>query len=50
MLPEFLLKELKKEYGEEQTLKIVEGYSKKRPTTFRVNTIKSSEEKIRISF
>ena len=46
MLPEFLVKRLNEEYGEKLTLKIIEGYSKKRPTTFRINTIKSSREKI----
>lgn len=40
-IPEFLYEILIKEYGENVTKKIIEGYSKKRPTTFRVNTVKT---------
>ena len=47
MIPEILIKRLESEYGKELTKKIVEGYFQKRPTTFRVNTIKSSKEEIK---
>ena len=45
-LPQFLYKKLVNQYGENLALKIVEGYSKKRPVTLRVNTIKSSCEEV----
>ena len=45
-LPEFLLEMLKKQYGIETTKKIIDGYSKNRFTTFRINTIKSNNEEI----
>lgn len=45
-LPEFLLEMLEKQYGSETTQKIIDGYSKNRLTTFRVNTIKSNNEEI----
>lgn len=41
-LPEFLINELKSNYGEEMTNKIVEGFSTKRITSLRVNTLKTS--------
>lgn len=40
-LPEFLIEELNKQYGEEITNKILEGYSKNRYTSLRTNTLKS---------
>lgn len=40
-LPEFLITMLEKQYGTEISKKIIEGYNKKRLTTFRVNTLKS---------
>lgn len=43
----FLHDLLLKEYGEEITSKILEGYAKERPVTIRVNTIKSNLEKIK---
>lgn len=43
-LPEFLIKELKNEYGEEIANKILNGYSKERITSLRVNTLKSNIE------
>lgn len=46
-IPEFLQKMLEKQYGQELTQKILEGYSKQRPVTLRVNTIKSNIEKIK---
>lgn len=39
-LPEFLIEMLNKQYGEKLIEKIIEGYSTKRPVTFRVNTLK----------
>ena len=44
--PDFLIDMLKKQYGEEITNKIIDGYSKKRIVTLRVNTIKSNLEKV----
>lgn len=45
-LPELLKIKLKEQYGEEITKRIIEGYSKKRKVTLRVNTLKSNLEKI----
>lgn len=45
-LPEFLIDKLKLQYGQELTEEIINGYSKKRVTTFRVNTLKSNSEEI----
>ncbi len=39
-LPEFLKEMLNKQYGEKLTERIIEGYSVKRPVTFRANTLK----------
>jgi len=47
MIPEFLEKLLQEEYGNELTNKIIDGYSKKRFVTLRVNTIKSDISKIK---
>ena len=41
-VPEFLKEKLVKQYGEDLTCKIIEGYSKKRKLTIRVNTLKTS--------
>lgn len=46
-IPEFLKKLLIEQYGNELTNKIIEGYSKKRIVTLRVNTIKSNKNKIK---
>lgn len=43
----FLYELLLNEYGEETASSIIEGYSKERPVTIRVNTIKSNLEKIK---
>ena len=43
---EFLIEMLNQQYGEEITSKILEGYSQKRMVTFRVNTLKTSIEKV----
>ena len=40
MLPDFFVEKLNKQYGEEISKEIIEGLSKKRYTTFRVNSIK----------
>lgn len=45
-LPEFLIDKLKLQYGQELMEEIVEGYSKRRATTFRANTLKSNSEEI----
>ena len=45
-LPEFLIDKLKLQYGQELTEEIINGYSKKRVTTFRVNALKSNKEEI----
>ena len=49
-IPDFLISKLKEEYGEELTEKIVKGYEAKRKVTLRVNTLKSSIEKIKSIF
>ena len=46
-VPDFLYEILLKQYGEQLTKKIVEGYSKRRFVTLRVNTIKSNIEHIK---
>ena len=46
IVPKFLIEMLNQQYGEEITSKILEGYSKKRMVTFRVNTLKTSIEKV----
>ena len=45
-LPEFLIEKLKNQYGKDLTKQIIDGYSKNRLTTFRVNTLKSNNEEI----
>lgn len=47
VIPEFLIEMIEKQYDEETMKKILEGYSKKRKTTIRVNTLKSDEDKIK---
>lgn len=46
-IPTFLYEELLQQYGKELTTKIIDGYSKKRPVTFRVNTIKTNSNDIK---
>lgn len=46
MLPEFLIEKLNSQYGKNLSEEIIQGLSKKRFTTFRVNTIKASNEEI----
>lgn len=50
MIPEFLKEKLIKQYGEDITGKIIEGYSNRRKTTLRVNTIKSNIDEIKEVF
>lgn len=45
-LPQFFMKMLKEQYGEEKTKIIIEGYKNERVVTFRVNTLKSNVENI----
>lgn len=45
-IPEFLIGLLKEQYGEEHAKRILDGYSKKRVTSFRVNNLKSNYKKI----
>lgn len=45
-IPEFLIEMLNQQYGEKITSKILEGYSQERMVTFRVNTLKTSIEKV----
>lgn len=40
-LPQFLMDLLQKQYGEQITEKILQGYSANRKTTFRINTLKT---------
>ena len=50
MIPNFLHEKLLKQYGEELTNRIIDGYSKKRPVTLRVNTLKNNIENIKSIF
>ena len=45
-IPTFLKEKLKKQFGEELSNKIIDGYSTNRVTSFRVNNLKSNYEKI----
>ena len=45
-IPEFLIEMLEEQYGIEIAKKIMEGYTKQRPVTFRVNTLKSNVKTI----
>lgn len=46
-IPDFLYEKLLSQYGEELTNKIIEGYSKNRPVTLRVNTLKGNIQNIK---
>lgn len=46
-IPEFFKEMLLKQYGENIANTIIEGYSKQRLVTLRINTIKSDKEKIK---
>ena len=45
-IPEFLTEKLEAQYGNKIKDQIIDGYSKQRKVTFRVNKIKSSKEKV----
>ena len=49
-IPNFLYEKLIKQYGEETTNKIIEGYSKNRPVTLRVNTLKNNIQNVKEIF
>lgn len=49
-IPNFLHEKLLKQYGEELTNKIIQGYSKKRLVTLRVNTLKSNMQRVKDVF
>lgn len=49
-VPEFLHEKLIKQYGEELTNRIIEGYSKNRPVTLRVNTLKNNIQNVKDIF
>ena len=46
MIPEFLIEMLEKQYGENLTKNIIEGYKVKRKVTFRVNTLKANSNDV----
>ena len=45
-IPEFLQEKLLKQYGQEITEQIINGYSEKRPVTLRVNTIRANKTRV----
>ena len=45
-IPDFLVEMLKKQYGDKIASDIVNGYNKKRVSSFRVNKLKSSKKEI----
>ena len=46
-IPQFLKEILVEQYGEDVTNEIIEGYSKQRLVTLRVNTIKTNKEEVK---
>lgn len=46
MIPEFYMNMLKEQYSDSDIKKIIEGYSKKRKTTIRVNTLLSNNSEV----
>ena len=46
-IPEFLIKRLNNQYGIKITNKIIEGYTKIRPLTLRINTIKTTVDNVK---
>lgn len=46
MVPKFLIEMLEKQYGENLTKNIIEGYKVKRKVTFRVNTLKTNSSNV----
>lgn len=49
-VPDFLLQKLIKQYGEEITNNIIEGYSSKRKVTLRINTLKTQIDVVKEVF
>ena len=49
-IPNFLYEKLLKQYGEQITKQIQEGYTKNRPVTLRVNTIKTNYQNVKNAF
>lgn len=45
-IPEFLSEKLELQYGKELTKQIIQGYTYKRPVTFRVNILKTNKEQV----
>ncbi len=45
-VPQFLIEMLEEQYGEQLSKEILEGYTKKRKVTFRINTLKTTNEEI----
>ena len=50
LIPEFLYNLLLKQYGEDLTNIIIDGYAQKRPVTLRANTLKTNAEHIKHFF
>ena len=50
MIPQFLNQILQEQYGSELTQKIIDGFSKKKPTTLRINTLKTNANNIKQVF
>ena len=46
-IPQFFKEIIIKQYGVDITNKIIEGYTRKRPVTLRVNTIKATTKEIK---
>ena len=46
-IPEFLKEMLINQYGEEKTIEIIQGYTAKRRSSFRVNSIKANKDEIK---
>ena len=46
MIPQFLNEMLEKRYGKELTQEIINGYSKRRPVTLRLNTLKTNRNNV----
>ena len=47
-IPEFLYNKLNKQYGDDLTNKIIDGFNQERYTTLRVNTLKSNINDIEV--
>ncbi|MGN1301389.1 MAG: RsmB/NOP family class I SAM-dependent RNA methyltransferase [Clostridia bacterium] len=45
-IPQFLIEMLEEQYGKDLSKEIIEGYTAKRKATFRVNTLKGSNEAV----